>query len=68
VKKILVFINIAEWAERGFCKNCGSHLFYKFKDKNHYFIPAGIFDRDDDMIFDMEVFIDEKPKYYYACQ
>ena len=20
------------WAERGFCKNCGSHLFYRLKE------------------------------------
>ncbi|MGB3535879.1 MAG: GFA family protein [Microcoleaceae cyanobacterium] len=56
----------SEWAERGFCKQCGSHLFYKLKDKNHYFIPAGIFNQDENekFVFDLQVFIEEKPKYY----
>ncbi|MGB3402907.1 MAG: GFA family protein [Microcoleaceae cyanobacterium] len=56
--------NSSEWAERGFCKQCGSHLFYKLKDKNHYFIPAGIFENDENFVFDLQVFIEEKPKYY----
>ncbi|MDJ0687920.1 MAG: GFA family protein [Xenococcaceae cyanobacterium MO_188.B32] len=30
----------SEWAERGFRKKCGSHLFYKFKQKNQYYIPV----------------------------
>ena len=54
----------SEWAERGFCQKCGSHLFYKLKDKNHYFIPAGIFENDENFVFDLQVFIEEKPKYY----
>ncbi len=24
----------SEWAERGFCKTCGTHLFYHFKPAN----------------------------------
>ena len=54
----------SEWAERGFCSKCGSHLFYRLKENNHYFIPAGIFDSDEDFIFDLQVFIEEKPQYY----
>ena len=54
----------SEWAERGFCQTCGSHLFYKLKDKNHYFIPAGLFENDESFAFDLQVFIEEKPKYY----
>ena len=54
----------SEWAERGFCKKCGSHLFYKFKQNNQYYIPAGLFDNDEGLVFDNQVFIDEKPEYY----
>jgi hypothetical protein len=54
----------SEWAERGFCQKCGSHLFYKFKQNNQYFIPAGLFDNSGGLIFDHQVFIDEKPEYY----
>lgn len=52
------------WAERGFCNQCGSHLFYRLKANNHHFIPVGIFDRDSNFVFDLEVFIEEKPEYY----
>ncbi len=54
----------SEWAERGFCNKCGSHLFYKLKQNNHYYIPAGIFDDGEGFVFDNQVFIDEKPQYY----
>ena len=52
------------WAERGFCNKCGSHLFYRLKENNHYYVPVGIFDNDESLVFDLEVFIEEKPKYY----
>ena len=56
--------NSSEWAERGFCKNCGSHLFYRLKETQQYFIPAGIFDQVKSFDFDHQVFIDNKPAYY----
>ncbi len=55
--------NSSEWAERGFCKHCGSHLFYRLKQNMSYFIAAGIF-KDQEFPFSHQVFIDEKPKYY----
>jgi hypothetical protein len=54
----------SEWAERGFCKKCGSHLFYKYKPNNQYYMPVGIFDKTEGLIFDSQIFIDEKPEYY----
>ena len=54
----------SQWAERGFCNKCGSHLFYRLKEKNHYYIPVGIFDNNEDFVFDLQVFIEEKPEYY----
>ncbi len=54
----------SEWAERGFCKKCGSHLFYRFKKNHHYYIPVGIFDNSEGLVFEHQVFIDEKPEYY----
>lgn len=54
----------SEWAERGFCKKCGSHLFYRLKQNNQYYIPVGIFDNDEGLVFEHQVFIDEKPEYY----
>ncbi len=54
----------SQWAERGFCKKCGSHLFYKLKQSEQYFLAAGMFDDDSAFVFDHQVFIDEKPAFY----
>ena len=32
----------SEWAERAFCKNCGTHLFYHFLPNDSYFVFAGL--------------------------
>ena len=54
----------SDWAERGFCKRCGSHLFYKFKETGQYMMAVGLFDDREGFTFDHQVFIDEKPGYY----
>ncbi|MBT3203338.1 MAG: GFA family protein [Gammaproteobacteria bacterium] len=54
----------SDWAERGFCKKCGSHLFYRLKQKQQYHIPAGLFDNNEQFIFDHQIFIDKKPAFY----
>ncbi len=56
--------NSSAWAERGFCKQCGSHLFYRLKEANKYTMPAALFSGVDDFVFDHQIFIDEKPPYY----
>lgn len=35
----------SESADRGFCKECGSHLFYRVKKSGVYFVPIGIFNK-----------------------
>jgi hypothetical protein len=62
-ENISVFAS-SDWAERGFCKSCGSHLFYRLKEDNQYMVSAGLFDEDKDLVFEEQVFIDEKPAYY----
>lgn len=54
----------SDWAERGFCRHCGSHLFYRLKDNNQHMIPAGLFEPITGLKFDHQVFIDHKPDYY----
>ncbi|MCG8382416.1 MAG: GFA family protein [Gammaproteobacteria bacterium] len=54
----------SEWAERGFCKQCGSGLFYRMKANQECMVPVGLFDAQDDITFTRQVFIDEKPAYY----
>jgi len=54
----------SDWAERGFCNNCGTHLFYRLKEGDQHMVPIGLFKETDGLIFDTQVFIDEKPTYY----
>ena len=54
----------SEWAERGFCKKCGSHLFYRLKESHEHQMPAGLFDNQENFNFNLQVFIDRKPSFY----
>ena len=54
----------SDWAERGFCTKCGTHLFYRLKETRQHMLPAGLLDDSDDLVFDHQVFIDRKPPYY----
>ena len=60
----ITLYNSSEWAERGFCKLCGSHLFYRLKQNQHYSIPVGLFEKQQNFIFDEQYFIDKKPAFY----
>lgn len=53
----------SDWAERGFCPTCGTHLFYHLLPNNEYILPAGLF-QDQPLTLTSEIFIDEKPAYY----
>lgn len=54
----------SDWAERGFCARCGTHLFYRLREGGFYAIPAGLLGDDLPLAFTQQVFIDEKPPYY----
>ena len=54
----------SDWAERGFCSACGTHLFYRLKQTGQHIVSAGLFDDPPELDFDHQVFIDEKPGYY----
>lgn len=54
----------SEWAERGFCSQCGTHLFYFLKPANQYHFPIGLLDTDSNFTMTHQIFIDEKPDYY----
>ncbi|GHE22006.1 GFA family protein [Halomonas urumqiensis] len=54
----------SEWAERGFCKQCGTHLFYRLKEGGHVAIPVGLLDDHRPWRFAEQIFIDQKPSYY----
>lgn len=61
----LAVFDSSDWAERGFCRNCGSHLFYRLKESGQHMVPVGLFDDRDDLSFTHQVFVDEKPLYYH---
>ena len=52
------------WAERAFCNTCGTNLFYRVKETGQHLVLVGLFDESDSLVFDNQVFIDEKPDYY----
>jgi hypothetical protein len=54
----------SEWAERAFCKQCGTPLYYRLIGQDHYFVSAEAFDDRAGYVFTHQVFIDEKPAYY----
>ena len=52
------------WAERAFCRECGSHLFYRLKSTGQHMVSIGLFEADERLVFDHQVYIDEKPAFY----
>lgn len=54
----------SDWAERGFCNRCGTHLYYRLKLDGHFAIPIGLLDDDGAWVFDEQIFVDEQPAYY----
>ncbi|MFT7653150.1 MAG: hypothetical protein ACI9ON_004351 [Limisphaerales bacterium] len=54
----------SEWAERGFCKQCGTSLFYRLKEQDMYIMATGCFDEADQFDLAGEIFFDEKPSSY----
>ena len=57
----------SDWAERAFCKTCGSNLWYRITAQGpghgQYQLAAGLFDVTG-MHLGLEVFIDAKPDAY----
>lgn len=62
VESITVYAS-SDWAQRAFCNQCGTHLYYKFLATGEYFIPAGVFESAD---FELasQIYVDMKPDYY----
>lgn len=54
----------SSWAERGFCKTCGTTLFYFLRPTQLYAMSVGAFDDPSPFRLVREIFIDEKPDGY----
>jgi hypothetical protein len=52
------------WAERGFCRQCGTTLFYYLKPASQYTLSVGAFDDAKPFKLTREIFIDQKPPGY----
>ena len=59
---------VSDFAERGFCRVCGAHLFFHLKPGDVYSIGAGAFDDQSGHRLVREVCIDRKPGYYDFAQ
>ncbi|VCU69607.1 Glutathione-dependent formaldehyde-activating enzyme [Pigmentiphaga humi] len=53
----------SNWAERAFCKRCGTHLYYKLLATGEYFVPAGTFGSTD-FELSSQIYVDKRPGYY----
>ena len=59
----------SEWAERGFCTQCGSSLYYHLKPRpgapdGEYMLAAGAVDDQSALKFETEVYVDSAPGWY----
>ncbi len=55
----------SEWADRCFCKTCGTPLFYRMIGKDFQAVSLEALDDRDGFVFTNQIFIDEKPAYYH---
>lgn len=60
----VTFFQSSEWGERGFCKKCGTNLFWRLQDKSLYVVSVGALDDAEGLRFAQEIFVDEKPSHY----
>jgi len=54
----------SEWAERGFCSECGTSLYYRMSGADEFILCTGSFDDAEQFALAGEIYIDEKPSSY----
>lgn len=60
----LVRYKSSAWAERGFCRKCGSNLFYCVSASGLYVVGMGAFEDQSPFHLASEIYVDEKPGSY----
>jgi len=60
----LTWFTSSDWAKRGFCKTCGSHLFWKANDSDEISIGAGSIDGPTGLQIDTHIYVADKGDYY----
>ena len=58
----------SDWAERVFCKTCGTCIAWRLRQGGENHVNANLFDSAPDYPLSMQVFIDEKPASYSFAQ
>ena len=58
----------SKWGERGFCKKCGTNLFYRLKETGFTNVSLGLLENGDHLEFKSQIFIDKKPVQYSFCE
>lgn len=54
----------SDYAKRGFCKTCGSSLFYRLNDEDGVGIAAGCLDLPTNLKTGKHIFVKDKGDYY----
>jgi hypothetical protein len=54
----------SDWAERVFCKTCGSSLLWRSADGKMLAVPVALLGDPQGLPFAVEIFVDDKPPYY----
>lgn len=54
----------SEWGERGFCKTCGTTLFWKMKGRPVHNLAAGLFHDQSDLAVTEEIFCDRRADWH----
>lgn len=57
----------SEWAERTFCRTCGTHLYYLLLDTHTYELSAGLFP-DHQKRLVSQIYVESKPDFYDFAQ
>lgn len=55
----------SEWAERAWCKECGSNVYFRHTREDKWFgttdLPLGVFDDASGFVLSHEIYVDHKP-------
>ena len=59
----------SDWAERGFCAQCGTNLFYYLRPRDglpdgEWILSAGTLDTQEGLEFASEIYVDHAPGWY----
>ncbi len=54
----------SDWAQRAFCRKCGTNLYFRLKGDDQYFLSVGSFDDVSNFELGGEIYVDTKPAFY----